>query len=259
MHETGVRIPGADWRDWLLKVADTRGLRRIEVSGDLLAEHGDELVRRSQHLAISLLHVTDVVPSNLGRYFGESELADDGVVLASLLSRVREGVPAKLRIASLDLGLDRLTGRQVDAGLQRRARLLRGLSRELAAQSTGIALRVRVPRPFVGSHEWEWAANLLHELGEPRCRLAVDVVMPELGAGFDIDALLRDCGARLGVLRLHFRWRDPETPAASQWALWSAALRRHAGPFAVVFCPRRPTLASAAALLADIECWAEGM
>jgi hypothetical protein len=62
---------------------------------------------------------------------------------------------------------------------------------------------------------------------------------------------------RLAVVRLHFRWRWGESPPEAVWARWGAALRHHPGRLGVVFCPHEPPLATAPALLADIQRWAE--
>jgi hypothetical protein len=259
MHDVAVRVGPAAWREWLTRVADTRALRGIEVPADLLLDQADELPRRARHLGLSLLQVTDVVPVSLSRHLGEVPLADDETAMAALACRVRESLPGQVRFASLDVGLDRLAGQDFDQGLRRRVRLLRSLAGELAKLEMVVAVSVRVPRPFAGSRQWEWAGNLLHEAGEPRCRLAVDVVLPDLAEGFDAAGLLRDCAAHLGVLRLHFRWRWGEVPTAAQWEAWATALRHHPGPLGVVFCPREPVVTAAPSLLADIEGWAARM
>ncbi len=259
MHEVAVRIVPAEWREWLRLAGDTRRLRCIEVSGDLLAAASPELPRAALHLGLELIHVADVIPPSLSCYLGEMALGDDEGALAALCREVTRGLPEGVRFASLDLGLDRLALSPFEEGFRRRVLLMRALRRELFPRGTTAAVRVRLPRPFAGSRQWEWAANLLHELGEPRCRTALDVMLSDLAQDLDADSVLRDAGGHAGVVRLHYRWRGGEQPDETTREQWSAALRRHPGPLAVVFCPWEPTLDSASGLLADIERWAAAL
>lgn len=256
MHEAAVRVGLPAWREWLLCLADTRHLRRLELPGDLLeAESGDAL-RLLGHLQLAVLHVADALPASLGRYLSETGLTENPTGMAALLAGLRARLRGGVRLTSVDLGIDRLHAEGFEDGLRRRAHLLRRLIHDLEPLGVAVAVRVRTPRPFVGSHEWEWAGNLLHELTDERCCLAVDVVMPDLPETFDPDVLLRDCSSHLALLRLHFRWGWGESPAEAVWQRWGTALRRHAGPLGLVFCPQETPLAGAAALLADVERWA---
>jgi|GEM_PF-2627374 len=256
MHDVAVRVGHVGWREWLLGMADTRTLRRIEVPADLVWAGGPDLLKLAQHLGLSLLHVADVVPASLSCHLSDGPWADDESVLALLAAQVRKHLPEGVRFGSLDLGLDRLAMGDFAEGLRRRSSFVRRLARELAPLGTRVAVRVRMPRPFAGSHQWEWAGNLLDELRPEGCCLAVDVVLHDLPEGFDPEALLRDCAAHVGLVRLHFRPQAGEAPDAGCREAWASVLRRQPGTLVIVFCPSGPTLAPAAGLLADIERWA---
>jgi len=256
MHEAAIRVGLSDWREWLLSVADTRTLRRLELPGELLESASGEALRRIGHLRLAVLHVADALPATLSRYASEAGLTDDGNAMTALLRGVRDRLCGGVRLTSVDVGLDRLRDEDFDTGLRRRAHLLRRLIHDLEPLGVAVAVRVCMPRPFAGSHEWEWAGNLLHELSDERCGLAVDVAMPDLPETFDPDTLLRDCSSHLALLRLHFRWGWGESPAEAEWQRWAGALRRHAGPLGIVFCPREVPLNCAAPLLGDVERWA---
>ena len=259
MHDVAVRVGGAEWRDWLLHLADTRTLRRLEVPGDLLEPDPCAVLRLAQHVGLSVLHVPDAIPPTLSRYASETGLADNAVALASLAAGLQSRVKGGVLYTSVDLGLDRLALECFADGLRRRNRFLRALRGHLEPLGVSLAIRVRWPRPFPGSHEWEWAGNLLHELRSERCFLAVDVVMQDLPEDFRVEGMLRDCAAHLAVVRLHYRPGLSECPSLEAWERWAAALRHHAARLAIVFCPQEPPLASAAEALAAIEGWAGAM
>jgi hypothetical protein len=256
MHEVAVRIGMTDWREWLLSVADTQRLRRLELPAELLEPQAAATLRLLEHLGLSVLHVADAIPANLSRYASESGLAENEAGLAALVRSTRARLQGRTHFSSLDLGLDRLQAEGVEEGLRRRGRFLRTLLGGLEASGVTLAVRVRLPRPFAGSHEWEWAANLLHDVVGAPAGLALDVVMSDLLEESDVEALLRECAAHLAVVRLHFRWRWGESPTDAVWERWCGALRHHPGRLGVVFCPHEPPLASAGALLADIQRWA---
>lgn len=256
MHEAAVRLTSSDWREGLLRVADTRTLRLVEFPGDVLEAESGEAIRWLEHLRLSVLHVADALPATLGRYASEAGLTENADALAALLHGVRLRLQGGVRLTSVDVGLNRLQSEDFEGGLRRRVHLLRRLIHELEPLGVAVAVRVRMPRPFAGSHEWEWAGNLLHELLDEHCCLAVDVAMPDLPEAFDPESLLRDCSSHLALLRLHFRWGWGESPDATAWQRWAAALRHHAGPLGIVFCPQPLPGGCAAALLADVENWA---
>lgn len=256
MHEVAVCVSPARWREWLLSLADTRTLRRIEVPADLVWAEGRGLLGIAQHLGLSLLHVVDVVPASLSRHLGDHPWADDEGILTALAQDLRVHLPEGVRFASLDLGLDRLAGDGFAAGLRRRAAVLRRLARAVAPLGTRMALRVRMPRPFAGSRQWEWAGNLLAELRAEDCCLAVDVVMQDLPSGFDPEALLRDCAAHAGLFRLHFPPSGGDAPDLACRQAWAAVLRRQPEALAVGLCPSAPGLVPSPGLLADLEGWA---
>jgi hypothetical protein len=255
MHDVAVRIALADWREWLLSVADTRTLRRLELPAELLDARAADAIPLLEHLGLSVLHVPDAIPANLSRYASESGLAADDAALGTLTRDLRARLGGRVRCTSLDLGLDRLSTEGVEAGLRRREHLLRVLVEGLEGSGVALAVRVRLPRPFGGSHEWEWAGNLLHEIAEVHAGLALDVVLSDLAEDLDIEALLRECSAHLMLVRLHFRWRWGESPTAATWERWCNALRHHSGRLGVVFCPTALPLAAATVLLADVERW----
>lgn len=257
MHDVAVRIGMPDWRDWLVRVADTRTLRWLELPADVLEPAGAAELRLVDHLGLAWLHVADAIPANLSRYASESGLSAHPAALAALSQALRQRLQGRTRSLSLDLGLDRLPVEGVEAGLQRRGHFLRALVAGLEATSITLAVRVRVPRPFAGSHEWEWAGNLLHDVAHAQVGLALDVAMSDLPEEFEVESLLRECAAHLAVVRLHFRWRWGESPAEAVWQRWCGALRHQPGRLAVVFCPHEPPLAVATALLQDVERWAE--
>ena len=257
MHDVAVRIGMADWREWLLSLADTRSLRRLELPAELLDPDGAAALRLIEHLGLSVLHVADAIPPNVGRYASESGLVHNEAGLAALVRSARDRLGGRVCFTSLDLGLDRLGAEGVEEGLRRRAHFLRALLDGLGTPGMTLAVRVRLPRPFPGSHEWEWAGNLLHEMVGTQAGLALDVALSDLPEEFDVEALLRECSAHLAMVRLHFRWRWGESPADAAWKRWCSALRHHPGRLGVVFCPQEPPLAAAAALLADIQRWSE--
>jgi hypothetical protein len=259
MHDVAVRVGAADWREWLLCLADTRGLRQLELPAAVLDPDPPDALRLLDHLGLAVLHVADAIPANLSRYASESGLAGDEAGVAALVRFAQARLRDRVRFASLDLGLDRLHDEGVEPGLRRRTRFLRALLSGLETSPVVLAVRVRLPRPFAGSHEWEWAGNLLHEVGAARVGLALDVVLSDVPDDFAVEALLRECAAPLAVVRLHFRWRWGESPPAAVWERWCRALRHHPGRLGVVFCPQAPPLATAAALLADIQGWAEAL
>jgi hypothetical protein len=257
MHEVAVRIGMTDWREWLLSLADTRRLRWLELPTELLEPGPTGALRLLEHLDLAVLHVADAIPANLSRYASESDLTGNEAGLATLARAVRSRLSGRARCTSVDLGLDRLGGEGLEEGLRRRARFLRAILEGLEATGVALAVRLRLPRPFAGSHEWEWAGNLLHDLGEAQAGLALDVMMSDLPEDFEVEARLRECAAHLAVVRLHFRWRWGESPADAVWERWCSALRHHPGRLGVVFCPQPLPLSAATALLADIQRWAE--
>ncbi|NLF16395.1 MAG: hypothetical protein GX595_03950 [Lentisphaerae bacterium] len=256
MPEVALRVGAAEWREWLWCVADTRSLRALELPGDVIAGEAAALLPLLTHLRLGLAHVADAVPAALGRYASEAGLADDPARLQALLGGLRARLQGGVRWTSVDVGLDRLATEGYAAGLQRRLHFLRLLIHGLEPLGVRVAVRVRWPRPFADSHEWEWAANLLHDLADERCRLALDVVLSDLPDDVRPEALLRDCSAHLAVLRLHVPWGAGEGLPESSWAAWAAAWRRLPGPLTVVFCPPPLAAAQAPRLLAAVEAWA---
>lgn len=255
MIECAVRVPSDEWGQWLAFVADTRRLRAVEVPSELLAPNHPPVLDLCGHLDLDVFHVADALPPNLGRYFIESGFLDvDHAIQAlrqGLLARLKGGV----RFASFDLGLDRIDVDPETDGLTRRVELVSHLLEETDDLEVTLGVRVRLPRPFPSSHEWEWAGNIIHEMDSGRCALGVDVVMDDLLEIDDAETFVRSCASQLALVRFLYDPKPGERPMDDAFADWAKALRYHAMDVGVVFCPRAVEVLWAETLLRDIERW----
>ncbi|MBN2449802.1 MAG: hypothetical protein JXR77_05400 [Lentisphaeria bacterium] len=253
MIECAVRIPATDWRAWLAAVGDARTIRAVELPGDLLEPGDPGPLKQLEHLGLSLLHVPDLLPVTFGRFAADTCWPPGQESFEALSLWLRERFLWKIRLTSVDLALDRVRTANTEDDLRIRVELLRILAREAYETDVGVALRLRVPDPFPSSRQWEYAANILYELGGDACGLALDVVPEDLAPDFDIETCVRRCASRLRLLRFLYGQRPAEHLAMPIWRAWAKALRSHCRPVGVVLCPRHPILARADALLASVE------
>ena len=257
MIECAVRIGAANWKAWLRHVADTRALRALEVSAELLEAEYPVIHDLLEKLGLSVLHVPDVVPPNVGRFFAESPFPDFPGALQSLRRGMSRHWRCEARVVSIDLALDRMELSGVEEGLRRRVALLRSLLTDMEDLGVAPGLRVRLPRPFPGSHAWEWAGNILHELGSERCSLVLDMVLGDVEADFDPNEAIRSCASHLSLVRFFYRPNKEDRPTDAMHAAWAEALRSYSTASAVVFYPAPCRREQLAAAVRDMERWRE--
>jgi len=244
MIPCAVSIPETNLDEWLETVADTARIRHIELPAVRLRAP-DNAMAWAEQLGLRLLHARELLPANLAPYVAEQPLRDREDLRNCLQQALEQCRDAGGAYASLDVGLDRMPDAAAADGLTARVRLLRALLPVAEHGRVTLGVQVRVPPPFPGSRAWHHAANLVHEVMHPRCRLTLDLVPAEFDTDFDVAAFVRRCCFTAGLLRFHYRPDLGEEPAPARHRLWAAALVRHGFRGGVVFVPDAPVLAPA--------------
>ena len=236
MINCAASIDATNWEIWLDAVANMPALREVEVPAELLLGEPRLLAAANQY-GLQISYVRNLLPPHISRYLGESPARGREDIAASLRELLLKCEAAGSRMVSLDLGLDRMKEQSFDQDLAERVRLLRGLIPAADKYRMMLCLNVRHPRGYPASKEWEYAANLVHEVMHPACRLAVNVFPAECPADFNVDRFVGSCYYHIGVIRFHYDPALGESLVEEEQKQWSEALHRHAFKGAVIFCP----------------------
>jgi len=155
--------------------------------------------------------------------------------LKTMLVQCRD---AGARSVSLDLGLDRIKQKTYEQDVEERLRLLRSLLGVADELRVTVCVQVRFPRAFPSSKAWESAANLVHDVMHPRCRLVVDLVPADFSGDLDVAELVRLCYYHTAVYRFHYDPSIGDVLTDSMQDTCARAMLDHNFKGAVVFCPR---------------------
>ena len=251
-----VSVAEVSWRCWLDAVSNMRVVRDVELPVATLAEPPGALAL-AEHYGLSVPHARDLLPADTARYVSETpSLGRDGL-LQCLDRSLDDCRAAGVRSASLEMGLDRIGDDTFEEDFAERAKLLRCLMPLADERRLTVCVQVRQPRAFPRSKEWEHAANLVHDLMHPCCRLALNVVPAECGPGFDVQEFVRSCYFHIGVVRFHYDPQLGENLGDDAQREWAAALRSHGFRGAVVFCPKLTDDDAIPRACERIDAWAE--
>ena len=223
------------WRQWFAALSDTPGIRDVELSADLLESEPAVVEAVEQH-GFHIHAVRDLLPASIARYLADTSppVRDAVTERAAAVLRQCDGLGANA--VMLDLGIGSIRKDQIDEQMRQRSRLLTHLVASTEDSSLTLSLPVRYPRPYPGSREWEYTANLVHDVMHPRCRLALNIFPAE--EDFQLERLMRSIYFRTCLIRFHYE------PAAGEsvedWFSqdWHNALERHGIHGPLVFCPR---------------------
>ncbi len=232
-----IRIPDRNWRKWLDAAARTLHVRTVEASAALLAENPAFLPRLAA-LDLDLVHVRELLPDETARHLFEAPPKTRDDLRKHVDELLRRAEAAGARSADLEFGLDRIEGRDPEEALRRRIDFLRDLLKTVNPPGIDLCVPVRHPPPFPGARTRDAAANLLFEVMDPACRLAVGVFPAELPPEMDIGAFLREYYLQTAVFRFHWQPALGEELDPDRQRQWADALIRHSYRGCVVFCPR---------------------
>jgi len=251
-----VSVVDANWKQWLEAIGDMRVVRGLECSASFLVSTPDfQAAAKRDNLRIS--HARDLLPADMARYLTESPALGRGDVLDCLKKTLAQCQACGVESVCLQMGLDRIGDATFDHDMNERVRLLRALMPAADRHKLTVCLRVRHPRAFPGSKEWERAAHLVHEVMHPCCRLALDFFPAEVPPDHDLEELIRSCCFHVGVVRFHYTPSLGETLDAASQARWAKLLQQHGYKGAVVFCPNVTEEDGIATACEKIDQWAE--
>lgn len=255
MISCAVGVTEPQWRDWLHEVGNLKVVRDIELPVSLLA-HDAEAMRQVENRGLRLVVAHDLLPADVARHLAESSTLDRGNVLACLEETLDHCRNAGARLVTLEMGLNRIAEAGAAEALAERVAFLRQLVPVADERRLTICVQVRTPRSFPGSREWEHAANVVHEVMHPACRLAVNLVPADLPGDFDIAAFVRSCTFHLGVLRFHYAPALGDALDGAALDAWHEVLLQHGFRGSMVFCPRVGGGAGIGEVCAGIDRWA---
>jgi hypothetical protein len=253
MINCAVRMPEDGWQDALRVAGDLTVIRHLEVPGSVLLGEPD-VVSHAERLGLKVLVAQDVLPGHVARYLAEAPVAGRADVPAALQSLVAECLDRGVRFVTLDVGLARAGDR--GTGLRDRVALLRALMPTAGSARGVVCLQVRTPPEEPDSREMDYAANIVHDVMHPSCRLCVNVVPADLPDDFDGAAFVRDLYHSTALVRFHYSPLFGEDLDEDSQTVWATALRHHAFRGAVVFCPTVGDTAALPRVFADLERWA---
>jgi hypothetical protein len=246
-----VRIAQEGWPEWLFAVANTGGVRQVEVPVDLLEEAS--LKAKLERYGVRAVHGRELLSSPVGRYFWETTAVPWEQVLGELKERLQVLNDWRIGTASLDLGMDRILAEGCEQGLGQRVDFLRSLYPEVEALGVCLCIGTRYPREYPFSKAWEYAVNLVREIGGGHCRLGLDLFPGELAADFDIAAFVRRVYLTVGVVRFHFNPSLGENLDNMRADEWLKALLAHEFRGQFVFCPERVGMEECAQVCAQVD------
>lgn len=236
MIECGIRIGSEDPMRWLREAVDVPGFREIAVSATTL-ETEPAVIGAIDAYALQVIYVHDLLPADIAAYVPENEEAIRGRTLDYIKMAIQRCRQIGARYTSLDLGLDRIGMGDISVGIAARANFAKAVTRLAHEAGLILCLPVRLPRYGRELHEWDYAANIVHEVQHDACRLVVDIFPAELSAGFDASEFVRSSCFRVGVLRFHYHPCLGEDMSVSQHEEWARVLRLHGFNGAVILCP----------------------
>jgi len=230
-------------------------VRDVECSAAVLAA-GPEPLALARRLGLRVAHARDLLPPDVARYLTESPARGREDIQACLKKTLALCHAAEVGSVCLQMGLDRIGEATFQHDLGERVRLLRALMPDAERLKMTVCVRVRFPRAFPGSKEWEHAGNLVHDVMHPCCRLALDLVPGELPHPAEVEKMLRTVCFNTGLVRLHYQPSAGEQLDPASQAQWSTALQKHGFKGGVVYCPRLGSEEAIAAVAAQIDAWA---
>jgi hypothetical protein len=255
MITCAVSVADEVWKAWFEAVGNMKAVRDLECSAAVLAA-GAEPMALARRLGLRMAHARDLLPPDMARYLTESPARGREDVLACLKKALALCHGAGVSSVCLQLGLDRIGDATFQHDLGERVRLLRALIPDAERLKLTVCVRVRYPRAFPGSKEWEHAGSLVHEVMHPCCRLALDLVPAELTGSDGADAVLRAVGFNTGLIRLHYQPAAGEQLDPASQARWATALNQHGFKGGVVYCPRVTSEEAIRGAAAQIDAWA---
>lgn len=255
MITCAVSVADEAWKAWFEAVGNMKAVRDLECSAAVLAA-GAEPLALARRLGLRMAHARDLLPPDIARYLTESPARGRDDVLAYLKKTLALCHAAGVNSVCLQMGLDRVGESTFQHDFGERVRLLRALMSEADRLKLTVCVRVRHPRAFPGSKEWEHAGNLVHEVMHPCCRLALDLVPAELSGPEEVETILRAVCFNTGLVRLHYQPAVGEQLEPASQAQWAAALNRHGFKGGVVYCPRVGSEEAIGAAAAQIDAWA---
>lgn len=236
MITPALRIPDADWAEWLDAVAETAHLRSVELSASLLAEDA-AACERVRHYGLAIGHACHLLPPDVSRYLFETPLATRDDIVKHLRQVLKKCSDMGAGAVSIEVGLERIHEPTFEDDVKARAALVHELLGSPEVPGPPLCLHVRHPPSFPGSREWGHAANLIHETDEPRLRLALNLFPHELPQETAVDQFVRSCCRQLAVVRFHYEPSLGEELDPRVQEAWGHSLRWHGFKGVVVFCP----------------------
>jgi hypothetical protein len=197
----------------------------------------------------SALHLCNLLPDHLGRYLAETTPGAQQAMLESIRASLKRSVDFGARAATLDLGLPRVHPETCGDELAVRADLVRQLLPLAKELDTTICLPKRLPRPAPDIHFASYAARIVKDIDNPRCRLTLNIVPIEMRE-LTLTQLVERDFQLVGVIRFIYEPALGHHLRDDVQRLWAKALHwsRFAGT--IVFCPR---VSSQASLLRENE------
>ena len=255
MITCAVNVAENRWREWLDAVGNMTVVRDVEFPASLLINESNAMALAERY-GLKVSHAQDLLPPEVARYLTESPLRGRDDVLPCLGNTLKQCRAGGVRSVSLEMGLDRIGEATLEQDLAERIKLLRSLMPVADSQRLTLCIQVRYPRAFPGSREWEYAGNLVHEVMNPCCRLAVNLVPSDFPQDFELRNFIRSCYFNIGIVRFHYDPALGENLTMDTQAEWAAVLQNHGFKGGVVFCPRVSGPDGIATACSQIDQWA---
>jgi hypothetical protein len=182
------------------------------------------------------LHLSNLLPGHIGRYLTETPPSAQEAMIQSIRVSLKRSVDFGARAATLDLGLPRVRAETCGEELAARAGLLRQLLSLADELDTSICLPKRLPRPAPDIHFASYAARIVKDIDNPRCRLTLNIVPIEM-RDLTLTQLVERDFQLVGVIRFIYEPGLGHHLREDVQRLWAKALHwsRFAGT--IVFCP----------------------
>ncbi len=232
-----LRVAAENWESWLKYAASTRHVRNLELPGALLDQTPGVKAKAATY-ELHTVHVYDAISPQITRYLTEKSAAFQEQVCNRCIEQLKSLTEIGVNSVDFDLGLNRIDDCKDDNAIAARVNILQDLLIGLTEYPVNFVIPVRYPTAHPASKEWEKAANIVHDVMQPSCRIGVDVFPGELAADVDLEGVVRWLYYSIDFIRFHYEPRlgdDLQTWKADEWI---RLLRAHGFRRKIIFCPK---------------------
>jgi len=252
-----IAIPDQCQETWIAAAANC-GFKNVELSWQAFTDK--ELFTKIDDAGLSIAAVRELMPLEMTRNLSDLSVSMRNQAFSAVEKRLSGLDKNGVRNAVLDLGVRYTAGAdREDAGLVRKIEFARRLMEAATTHEIKLCLQARYPRAYPAAPQWEIVGRIIHEVMNPNCGLAIDLVPGEMSAEeFDVRQFLRKCVYHLRVLRMHFEPGLGEELDPRFLSAWSEVLAGYLYKGLVVFCPGRGvSKRKIEETTEDLKLWAE--